>query len=149
MTSSTRTLIGGSFGTFLEWYDYTLYGFLSVPFAKLFFPSHTPKIALIETFGIFAIGYLARPIGGLFLGFLGDRLGRKWALVLSIFLMGLSTLAMGCLPTYTRIGVGSPLLLLAFRLLQGLSVGGEYMSAAVFLVEHAPPRKRGFFWIDE
>lgn len=122
-------------GTLLEWAEYTFYGYMALTLSQLFFPANEPHIALIKTFSIFAFGYFMRPFGALMFGHIGDKLGRKPALMLSMFLMGLSTLAIGLMPTYHQIGILAPLGLLIFRMLQGIAVSGEYHGAGIFLIE--------------
>lgn len=124
-----------SLGTLLEWAEYTFYGYMALTLSVLFFPASDPKAALVKTFGIFAVGYIMRPLGAILFGAVGDTLGRKPALMASLFLMGLATFAIGCLPTYATIGIAAPLLLLLMRLLQGLAISGEYNGAGIFLVE--------------
>ena len=140
-----RSLIAGFSGNILEWYDFTVYGFFATVIGTQFFP-HEDKIAqLLSAFGIFAAGYLMRPIGGIIFGHIGDKQGRKKALLISILLMAIPTTLIGLLPTYASIGWYSALLLVFLRLLQGLSVGGEFTGSISFLVEKAPKGKRGFF----
>jgi MHS family proline/betaine transporter-like MFS transporter len=124
-----------SLGTLLEWAEYTFYGYMALTLSTLFFPASDAKAALIKTFGIFAVGYIMRPLGALIFGAMGDNLGRRPALMASLWLMGLATFAIGCLPTYATIGILAPLLLLLMRLLQGIAISGEYNGAGIFLVE--------------
>lgn len=138
-------LAGGGIGNLLEWYDFMVYGFLASFLAPLFWKSGSLTTSLEYTLGIFAISYLARPVGSVFFGHFADRFGRKIVLIVSSVLIGTLTILIGCLPTYQQIGTAAPLLLLSFRFLQGLSVGGEYMNSAIYLVEHTPSRKRGLF----
>jgi len=140
-----KTLIAGMVGNILEWYDFVVYGFLAGIIGKLFFPSGDPTVELLKSFVVFAVGFLARPLGAIFFGFLGDRIGRKKALMLSIVLMAFSTTTIGLLPTYYQIGILAPTLLVILKILQGLSVGGEYTTSVSFVVEHAPKSKRGLF----
>ncbi|MBT5540609.1 MAG: MFS transporter, partial [Alphaproteobacteria bacterium] len=127
---NNRLILATSAGHILEYYDSTLYGFFAVMLAPLFFPSESPAIATICSFIVFAAGFVMRPFGGLIFGHLGDRYGRKIAFLLSIALVTVPTFGIGCLPTYEMIGVAAPFLLISFRLLQGISVGGEYGGAA-------------------
>jgi MHS family proline/betaine transporter-like MFS transporter len=143
--SLTRTVVAGAVGNVLEWYDFGLFGYFAPVIAREFLPSHDPLASLLGTFGVFATGFLMRPLGGLIFGFVGDRLGRKLALELSVVLMALATTLLGLLPTYASIGLAAPLLLTILRLFQGLSVGGEYIGSMSFLAEHAPPGRRAFF----
>ncbi len=124
-----------SLGTILEWAEYVYYGYIAITLAGLFFPDHDPQIRILKTFGIFAIGYVMRPLGAILFGTIGDRLGRKPALLISMLLMGISTFSIGCLPTFQTIGFIAPLLLLLLRMLQGLAVSGEYNGAGIFLIE--------------
>jgi MHS family proline/betaine transporter-like MFS transporter len=140
----TRTVVAGAIGNVLEWYDFGLVGFFAPVLARLFFPDGDRLAALLGTYGVFATGFLMRPLGGVFFGHLGDRLGRKLALELSVVLMAIPTTLMALLPTYSAAGLAAPLLLTLLRLLQGLSVGGEYIGSMSFLAEHAPPTRRGF-----
>jgi MHS family proline/betaine transporter-like MFS transporter len=142
--SLAQTILAGAIGNVLEWYDFGLCGFFAPVLAKQFFPAEDRLTALLATFGVFATGFVMRPLGGILFGYVGDRLGRKRALELSVLLMAVSTGLMGMLPTYTVLGFAAPLLLTLLRLLQGLSVGGEYIGSMSFLAEHAPPRHRGF-----
>jgi MHS family proline/betaine transporter-like MFS transporter len=128
----------------LEWYDFAVYGTLAPILGKLFFPADDPTASLLAAFGVFAIGYAARPLGGIILGHIGDRMGRKPALILSVMIMGAGTTAIGVLPTHAELGTTAAVLLVVLRILQGLSVGGEYPSSIVFLGEHAPPERRGY-----
>ena len=141
----SRVVFSAIAGNALEIYDMIIYGLLAPAIATHFFPNQGKSTGIASTFAIFFIGYLARPLGALFFGRMGDRLGRKPALLVSIWLIALSTFALGLLPTYETIGVWAPLLLLSVRLLQGLSLGGELMGSTIFTVEHAPKSKRGFY----
>ncbi len=138
-------LIAGSSGNVLEWYDFTVYGFLATIIGTQFFPNEDKTIQLISTFGIFAAGYLMRPLGGVVFGYIGDKYGRKKALLYSVLLMAIPTTLMAFLPTYESIGWYAALLLVVLRLLQGLSVGGEFTNSMSFLAEKAPEGRRGFF----
>ena len=133
----------GAIGNVLEWYDFALYGYFAPVFAVMFFPSDQPSVSLLSAFGVFAIGFLARPLGGLLFGYIGDTVGRREALVWSIILMAIPTVIVGLLPTYATIGIAAPLALTLCRFLQGLSVGGEFTGSVTFLVEHAAPSQRG------
>ncbi len=139
-----RTVLAGAVGNVMEWYDFGLFGFFAPTIAALFFPREDNLASLAGVFGVFATGFLMRPLGGILFGVLGDRLGRKHALELSVLLMALATTAIGLLPTYATIGPLAPILLTLMRLLQGLSVGGEYVGSMSFLVEHAPPGRRAY-----
>lgn len=139
-----RTVAAGAVGNVMEWYDFGLFGFFAPTLSRQFFPKEDPLAALAGTFGVFATGFLMRPVGGLLFGRLGDRVGRKRALELSVLLMATSTTLLGLLPTHATIGPFAAVLLTLIRLLQGLSVGGEYVGSMSFLVEHAPPDRRAF-----
>jgi MHS family proline/betaine transporter-like MFS transporter len=140
---SRRVVIATSVGTAIESYDLLLYGFLATVFAPLFFPHSDPTAALLNTFAIFAVGFAARPLGGIVFGHIGDRLGRRTALAASILIMAGAGLAIGLLPTYHSIGVWAPLLLLLCRLSQGFSAGGEFVGANLLLLEHATAGRAG------
>ncbi|WKN61054.1 MFS transporter (plasmid) [Rhodococcus opacus] len=141
--AARRRLLGGAIGTFVEWYDFLIYG-LSVPVLALhFFSNSNPTAALLGTFAIYAVAFLARPLGGVVFGKLGDRLGRINILGITVLLMGGATLAMGLLPTYETIGLAAPALLLLCRLVQGFAVGGETSGGMSYVVESAPPGRRG------
>jgi MHS family proline/betaine transporter-like MFS transporter len=137
------------FGTFLEWAEYCIYGYLASKMSSLFFPQFDSRIALLATFGIFAAGFIARPLGGVIFGHIGDIYGRKQALIFSMALMGVATVAMGILPTYAEWGLFAPVLLLVCRIMQGLAVSGEFNGAAIFLIEHAKPgrKNRAGSWV--
>lgn len=140
-----RTLGLAALGGALEFYDFVIFVFFAVVIGKLFFPPDTPEwLRQFQTFGLFAAGYLARPIGGIVMAHFGDRVGRKKMFTLSVFLMSLPTLALGLLPTYASAGYAAPLLLLLMRLLQGAAIGGEIPGAWVFVSEHVPERRVGF-----
>lgn len=138
-----RNLMAGAIGNAIEFYDFIIYAFLAQYFARHFFPSHDPVTALIATYGGFAAGMLMRPVGGVIIGAIADRIGRKAALQLSVLMIAVPTFLIGLLPTYESIGLWAPVLLVLLRLMQGLSLGGEYPAAVVFLVERAPSRSRG------
>ncbi len=141
-----RSIFGGSIGNLIEWYDFYVYNSFALYFAKSFSPPGTTATAqFLNIFGIYAVGFLIRPVGGYLLGSVADRRGRKVALTLSVVLMGLGSLIVAVLPTYASIGVAAPVLLLGARLLQGLSLGGEYASSATYLSEMPATRHRGFF----
>ena len=123
---NSRTVAAGAIGNVLEWYDFSVYGFLAPVLAAQFFPTGDPLTSLIAAFGVFAAGYLMRPIGGMVIGHIGDRIGRRPALILSIVLMAVPTGLIALLPTHASIGVAAAVLLTLLRLLQGFSVGGEY-----------------------
>ncbi|MEJ1958802.1 MAG: MFS transporter [Nitrosomonadales bacterium] len=136
-----RTLLLAALGGALEFYDFIIFVFFAVVIGHLFFPPDMPDwLRQLQTFSIFAAGYLARPVGGMVMAHFGDLLGRKRMFMLSIFLMAVPTLAIGLLPTYAVIGIWAPLLLLAMRVLQGAAIGGEVPGAWVFVAEHVQPR---------
>ncbi|WP_370331281.1 MFS transporter [Mycolicibacterium hippocampi] len=138
-----RAITGASIGNAVEWFDFAIYGFLATFIAARFFPAGNDTAALLNTFAIFAAAFFMRPLGGLFFGPLGDRIGRQRVLALVILLMSGATLCIGLLPTYEAIGVAAPLLLLVLRCLQGFSAGGEYGGGAVYLAEYATDARRG------
>lgn len=142
-----RVLAGGSIGQFIEFYDFTLYGLSAVTLSHLFFPSENALAGLLATFATFGVAFLARPFGGLFFGALGDRIGRRKVLFVTLLSIGVATTLIGLLPTYATIGVFAPILLVLCRLLQGFSAGGESVGAPAFVFEHAPLERRGF-WIN-
>jgi len=139
-----KTVLAGAVGNVLEWYDFALFGYFAPVLSLLFFPSSDSSLSLIATFSVFAVGFLARPLGALLFGYWGDTRGRREALAWSILLMALPTCLVGMLPTYAQIGLAAPLALTALRFLQGLSVGGEFTGSVTFLVEHASPTERGY-----
>lgn len=141
---SMAALAAGTGGNLLEWYDFGIYGLLAPVLATIFFPSEDRIAALIGAYGLFAVGFAMRPIGGLVLGHLGDRLGRRFVLIFSVVLMGFATTGIALLPGYETIGVAAPILLLILRLVQGFSVGGEFTGSVSYLVETAPQHRRGF-----
>ncbi|MER5439755.1 MFS transporter [Streptomyces sp. NPDC002790] len=140
-----KAIVGGSIGNMIEWYDWFVYSTFSVYFASAFFPDGDATAQLLNTAGIFAVGFFMRPVGGWLLGRLGDRKGRKAALTTTVTLMSLSALLIATAPTYTQVGYWGAAVLLVGRLLQGLSVGGEYAASATYLAEAAPDDRRGFF----
>jgi MHS family proline/betaine transporter-like MFS transporter len=143
-SSATRLIVAASLGNALEFYEILVYGYFAVTISKVFFPAKDPAVSLLVTLGTIGISFLARPVGAIFLGDYGDRRGRKAALTLSIVLMTLGTGLMTIMPSYASLGLLSPCLVIAARLLQGFSVGGEFASSTTFLVEHRPDRA-GFF----
>lgn len=140
---SWNCLGAGLVGNVLEWYDFGLYGFLAPLIGAHFFPSSNPLASLLGAYGGFAIGFAMRPVGAAVFGHIGDRIGRRAVLLLSVVLMGLATTAIGVLPSYGQIGVWAPILLVGIRLFQGLSVGGQYTGSVSYLVETAPAHRRG------
>ncbi|MFC1611720.1 MFS transporter [Myxococcota bacterium] len=140
----TRGLVGGIIGNVLEWYDFAVFGYFAPIIGKQFFPSDDPNASLLGALGVFAAAYVMRPIGGAFFGYIGDRHGRKSALLLSVLLMAVPTTLIGVLPTHAQIGAAAGVLLALLRLLQGLSVGGELVGSISFITETSPPKQRGF-----
>lgn len=140
---SQRAIYSGCIGTILEWYDFIIYAYLATILATLFFPKQNPFTAVMLSYAVFATGYFARPLGALVFGYLGDTLGRKKALMITLLLMSLSTATIGLLPTYQTWGLWAPILLILLRLIQGFAVGGESFGAACFVVESFK-QKRGF-----
>jgi MHS family proline/betaine transporter-like MFS transporter len=138
-----RVIAAGLIGNVLEWYDFAIYGYFAAAIGRHFFPHEDAVAQLLSAFGVFALGYLARPVGGALIGHIGDRLGRKAALTLSVAAMAIPTFLIGVLPDYATLGIAAPIALTLLRMVQGLSVGGEYTSSMVFLVEHSPPGRRG------
>lgn len=142
-----RVLLGGSVGQFIEFYDFTLYGLTAVIFAEKFFPGDSPMVGLLATFAAFGVAFVIRPLGGLYFGALGDKIGRRKVLAITLLSIGIATTAMGLLPTADAIGLFAPLLLVVCRLVQGFSAGGESVGAPSFVFEHAPVHRRGL-WIN-
>jgi MFS family permease len=141
-----RTVIAASAaGTAFEWYDFYIYGTLAPLFGKLFFPGSSPAAGFLLALATFGVGFAVRPIGAALFGTFGDRFGRKTTFLVTITLMGLATTAIGLLGTYAQWGIAAPILLVTLRALQGLAVGGEYGGAVIYVAEHAPPEKRGFY----
>ena len=141
--SALRTALAGLIGNVLEWFDFAVYGYFASDIGKQFFPQSSHAAQQLATFGVFALGFLARPVGSLVLGAVGDRIGRRALLTLSIALMGGATLVLGLLPTYAQIGVAAPLLLMLMRLIQGFSLGGEFTGSMVYTTEQSSPLMRG------
>lgn len=140
-----RIIAAGIIGNVIEYYDFALIGFLAVMMGKLFFPSSDPFLSLLGSLGAFAAGMVMRPVGAAVFGHIGDRVGRRYALMASLVLMALPTFLIGCLPTYTQIGIAAPILLVTLRMIQGLSVGGEYASSIVYLVEQSSPNRHNLY----
>jgi MFS family permease len=140
------TVIGASgVGTMIEWYDFYIFGSLALVLASQFYPSGNPTLAVLSTLATFAAGFAARPFGALFFGRIGDLVGRKYAFLVTLVIMGGATFVIGLLPTYAQIGVLAPIILVLLRLLQGLALGGEYGGAAVYIAEHVPDNRRGYY----
>lgn len=141
-----RTAVAVGIGNFMEWFDFAIYGFFAVIIGQTFFPANaSPTVAILSSLSVFAIGFLMRPLGAFVLGPIGDKHGRKTALVLSVVLMGMATFSMGLIPSYAAVGVMAPILLVLMRCIQGLAAGGEWSGSAAYLVESAPDNRRGLY----
>lgn len=141
-----RVVLSSLVGATIEWYDFFLYGVMAgIVLNKLYFPADDPNISLMLTYASFALGFVTRPLGGIVFGHFGDKIGRKSVLVTTLMIMGLSTFAIGLIPTYDQIGVWAPALLLCMRILQGIGLGGEWGGAVLMAYEYAPSNKRGFY----
>jgi MHS family proline/betaine transporter-like MFS transporter len=138
-----RTTLAGIAGNVMEWYDFAVYGYFAPVIGRHFFPAEDPSASLVAAFGVFAAGFLMRPIGGLIFGHIGDRVGRRAALTISVLAMAVPTFLIGVLPGHAHLGALAAVLLVLLRMVQGLSVGGEYTTSVVFLVERAPEGRRG------
>ena len=142
-TQARRVVAAGVIGNVLEWYDFAIYGYFAAAIGRQFFPHEDPVAQLLSAFGVFALGYFMRPLGGALIGHVGDRFGRRAALTFSVAAMAIPTFLIGLLPGYATLGLLAPIVLTVLRMVQGLSIGGEYTSSMVFLVEHAPEGRRG------
>lgn len=140
-----HVIAASSVGTMIEWYDFYLYGTLAVFFSTLFYPPGHPTTAFLASLATFGAGFAVRPFGAIFFGRIGDLVGRKYAFLVTLIIMGGATTLVGLLPTYEQIGLAAPILLVALRLLQGLALGGEYGGAATYVAEHAPDDRRGYY----
>jgi len=140
-----KVAVSSFLGNFIEWFDYASYSYFATTIALVFFPSGNHTVAMLQTFGVFALSFVLRPIGALFWGNFGDKRGRKGALAISIMFMSGASFLIGCLPSYAAIGIFAPALLLLLRMVQGFSASGEYAGAATFLGEYAPTSKRGIY----
>ncbi|MFF6830318.1 glycine betaine/L-proline transporter ProP [Streptomyces sp. NPDC012438] len=140
-----RAVKAAALGNAMEWFDFGIYAYLAVTLGHVFFPSGNDTVQLMSSFATFAVAFLVRPLGGMFFGPMGDRLGRKKVLALTMILMAVGTFAIGLIPSYASIGFWAPVLLIAFRMLQGFSTGGEYGGASTFIAEYAPDQRRGYF----
>jgi MFS family permease len=144
--SDVRLVIGASsVGTIFEWYDFFIYGTLAGLIGAAFFPSGNETLQLLLVWAGFAVGFGFRPLGAILFGFLGDRLGRKYTFLVTVTLMGVATAGVGLIPSAATIGIAAPIIVILLRILQGLALGGEYGGAAIYVAEHAPPEKRGFY----
>jgi metabolite-proton symporter len=145
-TPLRRVVMASLIGTMIEWYDFFLYGFAAtLVFNELFFPSYDPWVGRLLALATYALGFVARPVGGIVFGHFGDRIGRKRLLMLSLIMMGVATVMIGLLPTYQQIGVWAPVALIALRLIQGFAVGGEWGGAVLLAAEHGDARRRGYW----
>src|SRR5438093_9147125 len=145
-TSIVQVAVASFIGTTIEWYDFFLYGTAAaLIFNRLFFPTFDPLGGTLAAFGTYAVGFVARPLGGIVFGHYGDKIGRKSMLSLTLLLMGTATFCIGLLPTYNTLGVWAPVLLVALRVVQGFGVGGEWGGAVLMAVEYAPAGRRGFY----
>ncbi len=140
-----QVIAASAVGTMIEWYDFYIFGSLAVTISPLFYPKGNDTFALIAYLSTFAVGFVVRPFGALFFGRIGDIIGRKYAFLVTLLIMGGATALIGFLPTYATIGLAAPIILLLIRILQGLALGGEYGGAAVYVAEHVPDAKRGFY----
>jgi MFS family permease len=140
-----KVIAASSAGTMIEWYDFYIFGTLATILAAEFYPAGNPTVNFLKTLATFAVGFAVRPFGALVFGRIGDLVGRKYAFMVTLLLMGGSTAAIGLLPTYATIGIAAPIILVLLRLVQGLALGGEYGGAAIYVAEHAPDGKRGFY----
>src|ERR1700726_1648585 len=140
-----RVITASSVGTMIEWYDFYIFGSLAAILGPKFYPPGNDTFAYIAYLATFAVGFLVRPFGALFFGRIGDLVGRKYAFLVTLSIMGFSTFAIGLLPSYATAGWFAPIVLLLIRILQGLALGGEYGGAAVYVAEHVPDEKRGFY----
>jgi len=140
-----QVIAASSVGTMIEWYDFYIFGSLATVISPLFYPKGNDTFAIIAYLSTFAVGFVVRPFGALFFGRIGDLVGRKYAFLITLLIMGGATAVIGMLPTYATIGVTAPVLLLLIRVLQGLALGGEYGGAAVYVAEHVPDERRGFY----
>ena len=140
-----KSVVSSLIGNVLEWYEYTLYAYFATVISSLFFPSDNQFVSMIMTFSTFAVGLAARPIGGIIFGYIGDKISRKSMLVFTMMLMTIPTLCIGMLPTYDKIGVAAPIILIILRILQGLALGGEFGASCTYLYESVSYNRRGFF----
>src|SRR5262245_641229 len=145
LPSKRRIIAAGTIGNLLEWYDFAIYGYFAPSIGRAFFPSSDAVAQILAAFGVFAVGYLMRPLGGAVVGHIGDRYGRRVALTFSVSAMAVPTFLVGLLPGHATLGVLAPVLLTFLRVIQGLSVGGEWTTSFVFMVEHAPPGRRALY----
>lgn len=142
VSSTRRIIVAGAIGNVLEWYDFAVYGYFAAAIGRAFFPQEDPVAQILAAFGIFAVGFLMRPVGGAVIGSIGDKFGRRAALTVSVAAMAIPTFLVGILPGYEVLGVAAPIILTLLRMVQGLSVGGEYTTSIIFIIEQAPPNRR-------
>ena len=140
-----KVMMGSAAGTVVEWFDFALFSYMAMYIAQNFFPSEDKMAGLLATFAVFLVSFILRPIGGIYFGKLGDKLGRKKILALTVLLMSGSTAAIGLIPTYETIGIWAPILLILIRCIQGIAAGGEYTGATIYTVEHSPQNKRNSY----
>src|ERR1700743_1780185 len=140
-----NVILASSVGTMIEWYDFYIFGTLAAYLTPVFYPTGNQLFAYIAYLATFAVGFMVRPFGALFFGRIGDKVGRKYAFIVTLIIMGGATALVGALPSYAKAGWFSPIILIALRVLQGLALGGEYGGAAVYVGEHVPDGKRGFY----
>src|SRR5882724_3021883 len=140
-----QVIAASAVGTMIEWYDFYIFGSLAIIISPLFYPKGNDTWAQIAYLSTFAVGFVVRPFGALFFGRIGDLVGRKYAFLVTLLIMGGATASIGLVPTYAKIGMVAPIILLLIRVLQGLALGGEYGGAAVYVAEHVPDGKRGFY----
>ncbi len=145
-----RAVSAAAVGNVTEWFDFGVFAYMATTIGKVFYPDSSPTAQLLATFGTFAAAFLVRPLGGLFFGPLGDRIGRTRVLAATMIMMAVGTFCIGIIPDYGTIGMAAPILLLLARLVQGFSTGGEYGGAMTFIAEYAPDRRRGFLgsWLE-
>src|SRR5687768_815264 len=140
-----QVIFASSAGTLIEWYDFYIFGSLSLILSEKFFPDTNPTLSYVATLATFAVGFIVRPFGAIVFGRLGDMVGRKYTFLLTLLIMGGSTFAIGLIPGYATIGILAPILVLILRLAQGLALGGEYGGAATYVAEHSPAGRRGYY----
>lgn len=143
ISKRTTMILAGFIGNVVEWYDFAVYGYMAGILSGLFFPGDDPVASLIATYGVFAAGFIMRPLGSGVFGWMGDTIGRSRTMLISVTMMVLPTFLLGCLPTHAQVGIAAPILLVVIRMVQGLSVGGEFSSSVTYLVETAPADSRG------
>ena len=138
-------IAASSVGTVFEWYDFFIYGTLAAMIGQAFFPADNATLQMLLVWAGFAVGFGFRPLGAILFGYLGDRLGRKYTFLVTVTLMGIATAGIGLIPSAATIGLAAPLIVLFLRILQGLALGGEYGGATIYVAEHCPPEKRGYY----